>query len=326
MSSPESVAAPRSLLRNLLFAGSLAAGAALVGAVGADLGRNRYIERRTPQDPAFYVNKNLHSHRTILLAGGCQSDGKLLHELLAPKLLPHGNVVTIDYPKASFDKDRIAEGVARTLNDEKLRNVTSVGLSMGGMVNAYVAKHIGANNTPAQIAEHFGTFGAAIKDGSPSNWNSVDEEYRGQIALAQKLRISDAANKYKRYRMQKDVGDDDLHLAENPTDIPLLKELNQAKISTRLGALAAQGAFMQTFENHVRPGDLEGFYQTAYLLHAPEDPVIHPDIALPGWQAILGEDAVLVQDETRPAESHALTPYRPSFTVGLVAAHHLQPA
>jgi len=318
MNTPELVEIRQGNQRNIAAIAGFMAGAALVGAVAADITRNRHKERQFSPEPTFHITRNPNSDRTILLLGGCQSHGGLLHKLLMPKLIQFGSVVTPQYPEASFDEEVVSQAVVRKLADEKLKNISPVGLSKGGMLNSRIATNIVRNNTPQQVEEHFGTFGSAVYDGTPRIWGDISERHRKHIKLAQKLCRSDAANSYKRYRMRRQEEDGQSIEFEDAADLPLLEEIREAKINVRLGALAGQGQFMEDFD--MASGELEGIYQRVFLLHTPRDPVINPNTSVPGWQEIFGEDAMPVQDPYRPADSHANTPSQPSFVINLLQA------
>jgi len=311
MSTLELVEAPRRNWGNLVLAGGLALGATLVG---ADQRIRHADERELSTEPDFLVEPNPNSNRTLIQFYGCQSASRTIHEMLR-RYRENNSVISVVYPeKDKFDPDEICEGLmaklTETKDEDEERLISTLGLSMGGMMGAYFANYVKENTTTTQQHKYIGRFDQAITDGMPATWMDISRTQRLQVRVAQLVPNGSVMNRLKRRLMEGKTTE--IH-HEPGVDRALVEQRQIDKIRTPLSALAAQGKFMQKFQGP----DLEGFFQEVHHIYAAEDPTVNPETALSGVQEIYGGGTLHI-DPRRPADSHAATPDYPSYVGNLL--------
>jgi pimeloyl-ACP methyl ester carboxylesterase len=226
-------------------------------------------------EPSFHSTDNDSSHALVVLPG-CQMDGEVLFNQLAP-LAPNSKLIVADYPRQGFDIEAVCEGLAQQLKENKITKPSFLCHSMGGMVMRHFTEY--AEKTGLlNLTEGLGNI---VLDAAPFDAQDIRPRYRLLLKAVGMAQKSWAINHIKPLFLSRGHG---------------------WSAYTPLGAIHGQGKFM-VGEHPTVHLDMHA-ESVSYFHGATLDPVIdtYQSIQKP-WTANPANLKVF-QDSERPAGSH----------------------
>lgn len=224
-------------------------GLATVGAAfTADQFIGTHDNSRRGAKPEFHVIDR-GAETTVAVLPGCQSDGTMLLQEMAPEL-QHNNIIITDYPKHGFNVEAVCEGLAKTLVEQRAHRPALLGISMGGMVMRHFLHY--AQQTG--LAEQTGGFSNIVLDSSPYDIHDVHPRYRLLLSAAKAGQHSWMADYLK-------------HLT--------LAHKESAMKNAHISAIHGQGKFM--YSRH--PKGFPDIFDRFTYVEGPADHVINTNVA-----------------------------------------------